>query len=87
MSDFDETNRGALFKADKQGNEKRPDYTGPFNFNGQGGRLAAWIKKSNSGQTFMSLSWEPVEQKEAESKEQGGPVDLDDSIPFAPEFR
>ena len=28
---YDNTNTGAMFKNDKQGNEKRPDYTGRIN--------------------------------------------------------
>ena len=32
--EYDNTNRGALYKNDKQGNEKRPDFTGKINVNG-----------------------------------------------------
>lgn len=85
---YDNTNSGALFKNDKQGNEKRPDYTGSINVNGQDFWLSAWVKKSQAGKSFMSLA---VKEKEAQQQPAGathplgvmGGVDSDDSdFPF-----
>lgn len=56
---YDNTNRGALFKAEKQGNDRRPDYSGTLNVEGKEFFLDAWLKKSKAGQTFMSLSVKP----------------------------
>lgn len=56
---FDNTNRGALHKNDKQGNEKRPDYTGTINVAGADYQLSAWIKSSKAGKKYMSLSVKP----------------------------
>ncbi len=56
---YDNTNRGALFKADKQGNEKRPDYTGNLNVAGAELQISAWIKSSQDGKKYMSLSVQP----------------------------
>ena len=81
MSDYDDTNSGALFKNDKEGNEKRPDYKGPLNVNGQEFYVSAWLKTAKSGQKFMSLQ---VTAKEA--KEFNDPVpaafDTDKDLPF-----
>lgn len=52
---YNDDNRGVLFKNDKQGNEKRPDYTGKINVEGKDYQLSAWIKEGRSGK-FMSLS-------------------------------
>lgn len=41
MSEYDNTNRGALFRNDKDGNEKRPDYTGKINVDGKDYVLSA----------------------------------------------
>ena len=62
MSEYDNTNTGALFKNDKGDNHKRPDYKGNLNVNGQEFWISAWLrdKKDGSGK-FMSLK---VEQKE-----------------------
>ena len=44
--DYDNTDTGALFKNDKEGNENRPDYTGNIHdANGKKRRIAAWLKK------------------------------------------
>ena len=44
MSDYDNTNSGAMFKRDKEGNDKRPDYSGPINVDGTDWEVAAWIR-------------------------------------------
>ena len=53
---YDNTNTFALFKqTDKEGNEKRPDYTGSITL--EGGkelRLSAWIRESKSGLKYLS---------------------------------
>lgn len=69
---------GALFKNDKEGNEKRPDYTGKIMLGGKLYYLSAWIKQSERG-AFMSLNGElPRNQQEPTSVSA-----LDDSdIPF-----
>jgi hypothetical protein len=80
---YDNTNKGALFKNDKGGNEKRPDYRGDLNVDGVEYRLSAWIKKSKGGMNYMSLS---VEQKDGQSKK-SPPVQIpvedfvDDDLP------
>ena len=84
MSDYDNTNTGALFRNDKKGNEKWPDYRGTVNVGGTEYWLSAWIKKSKKGETFMSLSVKPKdEQKEpqrAPAQPQG--EEMNDDIPF-----
>lgn len=50
-------NSGSLFKKDKQGVENRPDYTGPGMVNGELVEISAWIKTSEKGLKFMSLSF------------------------------
>lgn len=90
--EFDNTNRGALFKADKQGNEKRPDYSGSLNVNGQEFWISAWIREGQKGK-FMSLSVKPKEQQQERrpppqrnsyAEQSGGSrfADMDDDIPF-----
>ena len=82
-------NNGALFKNDKQGVETRPDYTGPAMVEGVEYYVSAWLKQGAKG-TFMSLSFKRKGEsapKQAAAKAAGNRPDLDDSIPFAPEFR
>ena len=64
MSQYDNTNRGGLFKNDKQGKENRPDYKGSIDIRGEEFWLSAWIKTSTKdGSKFMSLSVEPKQKQ------------------------
>lgn len=83
MADYDNTNRGVLFKNDKEGNEARPDYTGTANVGGKELRISAWIKEGKTGK-FMSLSFQDKDtQKPLQKKSQtGGLSEMSDDIPF-----
>lgn len=65
---YDNTNTGAMFKNDKQGNEKRPDYTGKINVEGKDYFLSSWIKESKDGNKFLSLSVKSTDQKKQEKE-------------------
>jgi uncharacterized protein (DUF736 family) len=57
MSDqYDDTNRGALFKNDKKETDRHPDYRGSLNVNGTDFWISAWLKESKNGVKYMSLS-------------------------------
>jgi hypothetical protein len=71
---------GSLFKNDKDGNEKRPDYRGDALINGEVLEISAWIKEGKKGK-FMSLSFKPKEEKATKSAPKTV-ADMDDSIPF-----
>ena len=47
--------RGALFKNDKEGNDKRPDYKGEITIHGEKFWLSAWLNQAGNGSTYMSL--------------------------------
>lgn len=79
MADYDNTNSGVLFKNDKEGNEKRPDYKGSINVGGTEFWLSAWIKDSAKGK-FMSLSVQPKENRQ--SPRQAAPAQDFDDAPF-----
>jgi hypothetical protein len=86
---YDNTNRGVLFKADKKGNERRPDYTGTVNVEGAEYQLSAWIKHSKAGAAYMSLSVQrPRPRSDDGRPENRAPVqssgdDFNDEIPFS----
>ena len=57
MADFDNTNRGVLFVNDrKEPGSSKPDRTGTLNVDGVEYFLDGWIKKSQSGASFLSVS-------------------------------
>lgn len=79
MPEFDDTNRGALFRNDKGDNPKRPDYTGEINVEGTDYRLSAWLRESKAGKKYMSLS---VQRKEAQRPVETPQEGFSDEIPF-----
>ena len=83
--EFDNTNRGVLFRNDKKETDKHPDYTGHINVNGVELWLSAWIKESKSGTKYMSLSCKEKDEAPApktEAKPAAKAIDPDDDIPF-----
>lgn len=82
MSEYDNTNTGALFKNDDKASEKHPDYKGSINVNGEEFWLASWLKVSKAGKKYMSLSVEPKDAKKAPSKPAKALPEMDDDIPF-----
>ena len=58
--------RFSLFKNDKDGNEKRPDYRGSAEIGGVEYKLSAWIRTSRDGMKFMSGSIEPKQERAAQ---------------------
>lgn len=85
---YDNSNSGALFKnLQKEPGDKRPDYKGFAEVNGQKVEVAAWIRTAgeqakNPGQKFMSLKFqEPQKQQPKDYAENNAP-EFDDDIPF-----
>lgn len=81
MSDYDDTNRGALFKNERKEKETHADYNGSVNVGGQEFWLNAWVKEAKSGKKFFSLSVKPKDEQPAAPAAPATEVSLDD-IPF-----
>lgn len=92
---YDNTNRGVLFKNEDKQSPKHADYRGSINVGGQEFWLDAWIQEirngAKAGQKFMSLSIKPKMAQEYAGASRNPPArepepkrheDLDDDIPF-----
>lgn len=78
--EYDNTNRGSLFKNDRKDDAKFPDYKGSLNVDGTEYWLSAWIKVSKDGNKFMSLS---IKNKNADTPAQPKKkVVYEDDAPF-----
>ena len=82
MTEYDNTDRGALFKNDKKEKDTHPDYRGSLNVGGTDYWISGWIKQGKRGK-FMSLSVQPKEESPKPQKmvPRHDP-ELDDEIPF-----
>lgn len=86
MTDYDNTNRGVLFKNFDKKEDTHADYNGTINVNGEEFWLNAWLKTSkNKGIKFMSLSIKPKNKERQPETHPQQPLtqpDFDDEIPF-----
>jgi len=55
MSEYDNTNSGAIFKNDKKESDKHPDYKGSINAEGKDFWASVWINESKAGQKYFSI--------------------------------
>lgn len=78
MTDYDNTNRGTLFKNTERKSDKHPEYSGSINVSGVEYWLSGWVKESRNGNKFFSLAVKPKEAREDAPTQRG----VDDEIPF-----
>ena len=59
MTEYDNRNRGVLFRADHKEAETDRVISGSINIDGREHWLSGWVKTSKAGKTFLSLSVKP----------------------------
>jgi uncharacterized protein (DUF736 family) len=82
---YDNTNRGAIFKNDDKQQDNHPDYKGSLNVNGVDMWVSGWLKTSEkTGNKFMSLSVKPKDEKTVKQsiKPKRPSAQMDDDVPF-----
>jgi hypothetical protein len=64
---YDNTNKGSLWTNDKEGNAKRPDFTGVLNVEGKEYKISVWNKVSETPLSpVMGISIQPKEARAAD---------------------
>lgn len=93
MADYDDKNRGSIWKNEKKTTDKHPDFTGSLNVDGKDYWVSAWKRKEGASDRAPALSFS-VKPKDGKPMDEprtpamgGGKAAYDDEIPFAPEFR
>ncbi len=86
--EYDNSNRGVLFKNNRKEKDTHPDYKGSYT-DGDGAEfwLSAWLKKDKNGNTFMSLSTTAKDEAHNKGMQQARQaiqpkVEFEDDLPF-----
>lgn len=64
MTQYDNTNSGALFNNSRKETQNHPDFNGTLNVEGVDYWISGWKKKDRNDNTFVSLSVRPKEQRQ-----------------------
>lgn len=82
--EYDNTNRGTLYRNENKKDENHPDYSGSLNVSGKEFWLSGWVKESKKdGKKFFSLNIKPKAKENPHAKKQEKFVDDDLSgVPF-----
>jgi len=84
-SDFEQRDMtGALFLNKRKITERHPDRNGSCMIDGQEYWVSGWIKKTKTGDPWLSLSFTAKEEQQASKpkNEAHGFDDVDDDVPF-----
>lgn len=86
--EYDNSNRGVLFKNDRKEKDTDPDYKGSY-MNGDGADhwLNAWLAKDKNGNTYMKLSTKPKDEVHNKGMQQARQAvapsqEFEDDLPF-----
>lgn len=86
--DYDNTNRGAIWKNEDKESDTHPDFKGQLNVNGVEFWVSAWKRKPDASEKSPALSFsiKPKDERPQTkgSKPAGRPQRPTDDIPFAP---
>ncbi len=80
---YNNQNKGVIFKNDKKGNEKAPDYKGTIDIEGKEYEIALWVREGKNGKFFSTIQ-KAKEQRPmtAESLISSMPKPSEDDLPF-----
>ena len=81
MAEYDNTNRGSIWKNAKKTTENHPDFTGSLNVDGVEFWVSAWLRKPDANPKAPALSFS-VKQKEETQPAAPMAKAFDDDIPF-----
>lgn len=91
MTEYDNTNRGSIWKNDKKETDRHPDFTGSLNVGGVEYWVSAWKRDPNGNPKAPALSFSVKAKDEAQQQGIAQAKDaatqptndsFDDSIPF-----
>lgn len=83
MTQYDDTNKGAIWKNDKRETDKHPHFTGQANVDGVEYWVSAWKRDADANEKAPALrfAFKPKDEKAAKPKPKQAD-DFDDDIGF-----
>lgn len=72
--DYDNTNRGSIFKNDRKEQDSHPDMKGSINVDGVDYWISGWKKTSKDGKNFLSLSVRVKEERQSSEPTRKAPA-------------
>jgi len=84
LSQYDNTNRGSIWKNDDKENDKHPDFKGSLNVGGVEYWVSAWKRKPDANPKAPALSFSVKPKDLPASAQEAAPAQTvaDDEIPF-----
>ena len=82
MTEYDNTNRGSIWKNEKKEKDTHPDFTGSLNVNGVEFWVSAWKRKEGASAKAPALSFSIKPKDEQQRQPASDNADMDDEIPF-----
>lgn len=92
MSEYDNTDRGVLFRNEQKKSDKHPDYSGSINLADGEHFLDGWLNRSKGGKAYLSLKIGKLKGQPREGGQQARQQDdwgaggdpWQDEVPFRP---
>lgn len=91
MTQYDNKNRGSIWRNEKKETDKHPDFTGSLNVDGKDYWVSAWKRREDASDRAPALSFQ-VKPKDGRPMDKvpdrarpalaGSRGDMDDEIPF-----
>ena len=79
MTEYDQSNRGAIWKNEKKTTDKHPDFTGSLNVDGREFRVSAWKREEGANPKAPALRFK-VEPKDEQTISQRAMPERPDPI-------
>ncbi len=84
MTEYDNKNRGSIWKNDEKETDKHPDFKGSLDVNGVQYWVSAWKRKEGASPKAPALSFsiKPKDEPKRDPISTGRNSDMNDDIPF-----
>jgi len=81
--EYDDTNKGVLFREKDKKSDSHPDFKGSINVEGKDYWLSGWVNEAkNTGQKYFKLSVTPKDGDSGKSSPPKSEPFVSDDIPF-----